>query len=580
MISHSSCPFPHRQAAKAQAPGAQETEATNHPSRLDLRPPAPKHPSPRRGLSSITAITTTTAMSDDSSHSSGRFGGGTGLSEAFFGGQALPSSSCSFLLSPLLSPTIQTTQERPGSRRSAKNSRTSSFARWSGRLLKMDVSVLGGREGRREGAPAAQIRTDPHFSNYSANKQSTFMVCGHTSSISRSHWTSSWTTNRMVRGVWIDFSALKCVTHSCSSFWSPPHSRRRRRRPRRVPRERRASLWHDPRSVHHYHARHGNNGTWVCRACVCRGGIKIINVLFHPANLYSFLFLITNLKQSQKYERKDFGECPRMMCEGQAVVPVRLRGERESGNEKDIHFPLTHSPPFLAPPPPPSHRSASRTIPTKTRSGSSAPNASRSTTHRPSTAAEAAAVEEEDATASGAEDSGKALPPLPPRQAAPAAAVSLAPYVSSFTLPPHHHNAQPSPSSQSSSSPPFFTHPTTHRDGRCFHRHHLPPPLLHDLRRQSPSSRPRHLQPPGLRLQTPRHKQKQSEPHPPPSPHPSSPRRHPDDPLRPTPTKERRRRRRSSRSSRSSRSRSSSSREWRRKRSSRGSEEGRDGPDG
>lgn len=31
----------------------------------------------------------------------------------------------------------------------------------------------------------------------------------------------------------------------------------------------------------------------------------------------------THYMQCQKFERKDFGECPRMLCDRQAVLPVR-----------------------------------------------------------------------------------------------------------------------------------------------------------------------------------------------------------------------------------------------------------------
>lgn len=114
------------------------------------------------------------------------------------------------------------------------------------------------------------------------------------------------------------------------SFLTSTHSRRRRRRPRRIPRERRASLWHDPRPLHHHHARHGNNGTstLLLGACVKRRKKKTC-LLFYSSNISPLSF--SSSLQSQKYERKDFGECPRMMCEGQAVVPVRLKEGRGSG---------------------------------------------------------------------------------------------------------------------------------------------------------------------------------------------------------------------------------------------------------
>lgn len=93
--------------------------------------------------------------------------------------------------------------------------------------------------------------------------QSTCTASAPTSSTSRSPWTSYWTTSHMVRPPPPPNPPLTDrPTHSTN-----PHSRRRRRGPRRVPRKRRDAVWTHTRTLHHHHARNGDHGTSASPPC-------------------------------------------------------------------------------------------------------------------------------------------------------------------------------------------------------------------------------------------------------------------------------------------------------------------------
>lgn len=178
--------------------------------------------------------------------------------------------------------------------------------------------VEGGKEGGS--SEMAQIWTDPLIlPTHLARKQSTFTACGHTSSISRSRWTSSWTINRMVRKKEDQPGLIICRVSD--SHYLPTAEDEGADQGEY---QENAELLYGMIHARYIITMHGME-TMVredpaLTLLETRGGKKSAFYWSHP---FSYPFVFISSTQSRKYERKDFGECPRMMCEGQAVVPVR-----------------------------------------------------------------------------------------------------------------------------------------------------------------------------------------------------------------------------------------------------------------